>query len=65
MQISEVNFEKHVYGRTSKKVIKTLEEFDPRPEKYRGTAKENLKPLLESVRDQGLCTLRLLLLAGT
>ena len=55
MQISEVNFEKHVYGRTSKKVMKTLEEFDPRPEKYRGTAKENLKPLLESVRDQGLC----------
>ena len=44
MQISEVNFEKHVYGRTSKKVMKTLEEFDPRPEKYRGTAKENLKP---------------------
>ena len=35
--------------------MKTLEEFDPRPEKYRGTAKENLKPLLESVHDQGLC----------
>ncbi len=55
MQISEVNFEKHVYGRTSKRSLKNLEEFDPRPEKYRGTAEENLKTLLKNVHDQGLC----------
>ncbi len=55
MQISEVNFEKHVYGRTSKRSMKSLEEFDPRPAKYRGTAKENVEVLLENIRDQGLC----------
>ena len=58
--ISDVNFEKHVYGQTRKRVLKSLEDFDPRPEKYRGTAKENMKPLLEELRDEGLCVSLLL-----
>jgi hypothetical protein len=60
MQISDVNFEKHVYGRTRKRQLKSLEDFDPRPEKYRGTAKENIKPLLEKLLDEGLCVSLLL-----
>ena len=54
MKLCDVEFEKHVYRRT-KKSMKKLEDFDPRPEKYRGTAKDNLPALLDSVRGKGLC----------
>ena len=37
-----------------------MEDFDPRPPKYRGTATEHLPALLEKVRAQGLCVSLLL-----
>lgn len=55
MQLSQLDFEKHVYGRRKKRNVGSLEDFDPRPERYRGTAKQNLPALLDRVRGQGLC----------
>ena len=54
-KISDVLFEKHVYGRTKKKSMKSLEDFDPRPEEYHQTAMDNLPSLLDSIRGEGLC----------
>lgn len=59
-KISDVQFEKHVYGRAKKRVLKKLQDFDPRPERYRGTAISSLPTLLDNVRGQGLCVSLLL-----
>ena len=46
---------KHVYGRERKRTIKALEDFDPRPVKYRGTTCNHLPGLLKKVRREHLC----------
>jgi hypothetical protein len=38
-----------------KKKIKPIEDYDPRPEQYKGTAASRLPALLDSVRGQELC----------
>jgi hypothetical protein len=48
-------FEKHVYGTVKKRRLAPLEDFDPRPAKFKGTAKNSLPALLEEVRGKGLC----------
>lgn len=53
--MSEIIFEKHVFGRTKKKKCQLLEEFDPRPEFCRGRVKDHLPTLLDKVRGKGLC----------
>lgn len=55
MKITDVEFQKHVYGRTKRRTMKSIEGFDPRPGNYCGTANTNLPALLDSVRGQGLC----------
>ena len=55
MRLGEAYFEKHVYGRQRKRALTQVEDFDPRPLRFRGTAHENLPQLLESVRSQSLC----------
>lgn len=56
-KIADVYFEKHVYGRAKKPVLRRLEDFDPRPEK---SSSSNMPTLLDSVRGQGLCVSLLL-----
>ena len=53
--MSEAVFQKHDYSRPNKKKIKPIEDFDPRPEQYKGTATSRLPALLDSVRGQELC----------
>ena len=55
IRVSEATFEKHVYGKASKRSYQQLEEFDPRPVQFRGTAKNNLPSFLDKVRGEQLC----------
>lgn len=55
LQMSEVQFQKHVYGREKKKSSKPLEDFDPRPPEYHNTARGQMKELLEKICGKGLC----------
>ena len=43
LTVSESVFHKHVYGREHKHELKSMEDFDPRPNDERGKAKDNLK----------------------
>ena len=48
-------FEKHVHGRECKLKVVAVEDFDPRPQKYRGTVKERVPVLLDKIRGEALC----------
>ena len=55
LKMADAAFEKHVYGRaTSTKKRQRLEDFDPRPVKYRGQANNRLNTFLKQVRGKGL-----------
>lgn len=43
-----------MYGKIKKRSLKPLEELDPRPIEYRGTANIRLNNLLEHIRGKGL-----------
>ena len=53
-KISDVTFEKHVYGRTKKHNTLPIHDFDPRPQETRGTLSSRLPKFLEKVKGQGL-----------
>ena len=55
MLMSDVKFQKHVYGRQPKHHMSPLESFDPRPEKFRGTANAGLERFLQATKGMGLC----------
>jgi len=55
MKMSEATFEKHTYGCTKRRKFSTLEDFDPRPPQYLGTATSLMPNLLDKVRGKGLC----------
>ena len=55
LPIAQATFEKHVFGKVKKRHFHHLENFDPRPIQYRGTAKNYLPSLLEKVRGKSLC----------
>ena len=48
-------FEKYVYGKVKKRQLEPLEDFDPRPDKFKGTAKNYLPTLLNNLRGEELC----------
>ena len=52
---SEVNFQKHTYGRTPKHQMVSLESFNPCPEEYRGRAQSGLNRFLQATKGMGLC----------
>lgn len=54
LKMSEVNFEKHVYGKRKKVILSNLEDFDPRPAEFRGTAKTELATFFSKVCGKGL-----------
>ena len=54
MKISEVQFEKHVYGRERTKNMESLEDFDPRPSDCKGQATANLATFMQKVKGRNL-----------
>ena len=55
LRMGDAVFEKHVLGRECKRKVVAIEDFDPRPQKYRGTVKERVPVLLDKIRGEGLC----------
>ena len=53
--MSEAVFEKHEYSKQRKRKIQPVENYDPRPPEFRGTASDRLPALLEEIRDEHLC----------
>ena len=54
-KMAEAKFEKHTFGKTKKRKYTLLEDFDPRPSHYRGTAKDHLPTLLDKLCGKSLC----------
>ena len=55
LRMSDAKSERHDYSRSTKRQIVLVEDFDPRPQEFRGTAGENLPSLIEAIHGQGLC----------
>lgn len=53
--MSEAVFEKHEYSKQRKRKIQPVEDYDPRPPEFRGTASDRLPALLEEIRGEHLC----------
>lgn len=49
MPISEATFEKHDFAKPTKRKIKHVEDFDPRPPQFRGLVTSRLPELLDKV----------------
>ena len=54
LTVAEATFKKHVYGRERKHELKSMANFDPRPEELRGKTNTHLKKFLGNVRGLGL-----------
>ena len=54
MPISEATFEKHDFAKPTKRKIKHVEDFDPRPPQFRGLVTSRLPELLDKVRGEQL-----------
>ena len=48
-------FEKHVYAKVKKRRLEPSDDFDPCPDKFKGTAKNSLPALLNALRGEELC----------
>ncbi len=55
LRISDACFEKHEYSKPVKRKSISVEDFDPRPQKYRGQVNSRLPDLLEKMRGEQLC----------
>ena len=55
MKMAEAPFVKHVYGRERKRTVQALEDFDPLPVQFKGTARDHLPGLLKKIRGEHLC----------
>lgn len=55
MTMPEAPFAKHMYGRERKRTVHSVEDFDPRPVEFRGTAHNHLPGLLEKICGEHLC----------
>ena len=44
-----------MYGKVKKRRLEPLEDFDPCPDKFKGTAKNSLPALLNALRVEELC----------
>ena len=54
LPVSNITFNKHMYGRQIKHRLKPLKNFDPRPAEYQGTAPQQLEKFLKEVQGKGL-----------
>jgi len=55
LQVSQTRFERHEHTKPIKRKIKLPEEFDPWPQKFKGSAKNNIPKLLKEVEGKGPC----------
>lgn len=55
LRLSDATFEKHDYAKPVKKRVKHVEDFDPRPESFRGSASTRLPGLLQKLSGEQLC----------
>ena len=46
---------KHDYAKPHKKKIRQVEDFDPRPDSFRGTASQSVPELLQKLKREQLC----------
>ncbi len=53
-RISDLTFEKHIYGRERKHHLNPIKNFDPRPPEFRGTLSARLPDFLQKVRGKAL-----------
>ena len=53
--MSRAVFEKHDYSKQEKRRIQLVDNYDPRPPEFRGTASERMPELLEAIRGNHLC----------
>ena len=54
LKISDAKVEKHKYAKAKQRDLQPMENFDPRPLKYRGTATTQMKDYLKKVCGKGL-----------
>ena len=54
LKFTDVNFEKHVYGRQRKHQWRPINDFDPRPVEHRGSAPRLMDNFLRAVKGKGL-----------
>lgn len=54
LKVSDATFQKHIYGQTKKVKLLPIEDYDPRPEKYRNKIESHMKHFLDAVRGKGL-----------
>ena len=55
LMIDKAEFVKHDYAKPVKKKMCHLDDFDPRPLEFRGTASSRLPELLDSLKGENLC----------
>ena len=54
LKISDAKVQKHKYAKAKQRDLQPMEDFDPRPLKYKGTASSQMKEYLKKVRGKGL-----------
>ena len=55
LPMSEATFVKHGYAKPVKRKIKSIEDFDPTPPEFRGSAASRLSEFLENLQGEQLC----------
>ena len=55
LRVLDATFEKHDYSKPVKRKVKHVEDFDPRPVEFRGSAMSRLPKLLEDLKGEQLC----------
>ena len=53
--LSEASFVKHDYTKPSKRKVRCVEDYDPRPPEFRGSTVQRLPALLQRLKGQQLC----------
>lgn len=55
LRLSDAMFEKHDYAKPVKRKVRQVEDFDPRPVSFRGSASSRLPELLRQLKGEQLC----------
>ena len=55
LRLSEASFVKHDYAKPSKRKVRCVEDYDPRPPEFRGSTVQRLPALLQRLKGQQLC----------
>ena len=55
LHLSDATFQKHEYSKPIKRKIQNMEDFDPRPESFRGSTQSRLPKLLKQLKGEQLC----------